>query len=181
MARYFSDHFTATGVTQTALQVPGTVTASGVNHGRIYYKRAQLTVLGLNSTTDELRFFSLNSGDRLLELWLSSDGAAGAGAVDVGLYESGRDHTGTVVDANMFATAIDISSGLDRDEVLLEAEVLQHESHGIMMWEAVNVFSSATYAVDPLINFDVTCNVTTDFTTTAPVLVLEAYYTSSGG
>ena len=180
MTVWFSDHFGADGTADTSIATPGKITPSSINHGRIYYKRGFVEALALNSSTDVLRFFTMKSGDRLLELWISSDGGSGAGAIDIGLHLSGTAHDGAEVDLDLFANAVTISTNIERTDAFAEANTLQHEDHGKTLWELAAI-GLQTYTVDPLVNFDFTANVTTDFTTTAPKLVLEAYYTSSGG
>ena len=180
MTVWYSDHFGADGDNDTSLPSIGKITPASVNHGRIYYKRATVTGLPLNSAPDVIRFFSLKSGDRLLELLISSDGSPGAGAMDIGLHLSGTAHDGAVVDQDLFASAQSISTAIERTDVFNESAVLQHEDHGKTLWALATV-GALSLTADPLVNYDVTGTVTTSFTTTDAILTLEAYYTSSGG
>ncbi len=180
MTVWFSDHFGSDGDNDTSIAVPGKITPASINHGRVYYKRAMITGMPLDSTPDVLRFFSMKSGDRLLELMVSSDGGSTAAAMDIGLYLSGLNHDGAVVDADVFETAQVISTAIERDDVLAAGTVLQHEDRGKTLWAMANV-GAQSYTVDPLVNYDVCGLVTTAFTDADSIMVLEAYYTSSGG
>ncbi len=180
MTVWYSDHFGSDGDNDTSIASPGKVTPASINHGRIYYKRAMITGMPLNSSSDVLRFFSMMSGDRLLELMISSDGGSSGGAMDIGLYLSGTAHDGAVVDQDLFETATVISTAIERTDVLAAGTVLQHEDHGKTLWALATV-GALSLTADPLVNYDVCGTVTTSFTTTDAILVLEAYYTSSGG
>lgn len=177
MTVWFSDHYGTDGDNDTSIADPIKVVSAGISRSRVRYKRAFFTGLALDSTPDVIRFFTLKSGDRLLELLISSDGGSAAGAMDIGLYLSGTSHDGAVVDQDLFASAQAISSAIERTAVLIEASTLQHEDHGKQLWDMAQI-GAATLTADPLVNYDICGTVTTAFTTTDSILVLEAYYTS---
>lgn len=187
MTQWYSDHFSHSektgagynGNNVTTLPSPlPMIQSAGISHGRIRYKRASITGLPLVTTPDVLRFFSLKSSDRLLELYLSCDGGSTAGAVSTGLHEAGSNHDGAVVDADLFDTAQSIASALNRQEAWAGGALANFGvNRGSYLWQQAAV-GAASYTEDPKILFDVTCTVTTSFTVADSELVLEAYYTA---
>jgi len=177
MTVWYSDHYGADGDNDTSIASPPVVVPVGIKHGRVRYNRATITGLPLQTAPDVLRFFTMKSGDRLLELLLSSDGGSGAGAIDVGIYLAGTDHTGAVVDADLFASAQAISTAIERTDIFNESAVLQHEDHGKTLW-ALAAIGAGSDTVDPEVLYDICGTVTTSFTTTDSILTLEAYYTA---
>lgn len=176
MSTYFSDHY-STGLSITALPATEVNPDAGISHGRVRYKRAQVTALAL--TTDTIRMFTMRSDHRLIELVISSDGTSGAGAVNVGLYLTGSAHDGAVLDADLFGSAVTISTAIHRTAVLVESAVLQHEDGGKRLWEMVVIGADPlSWTVDPQLRFDVVLVPSTSFTGTASILTLEAYYTA---
>jgi hypothetical protein len=175
MSTWFSDHFGADGLNDTSLASPRIIPSAGIAHGRVRYKRAYLS--GLCIAADVLRFFSMKSGDRLIDLMLSSDGGSTAGAINVGLHLSGDNHDGDAVDADLFASAQAISTAMERTSIFAEATTLQHEDHGKTLW-ALAAIGAGSDTVDPLVSYDITGTVSTTFTDAVSILVMEAYYTS---
>lgn len=177
MTTWYSDHFGTDGDNDTSLADPPKIVSAGISHGRVRYKRGYFKGLALQVAPDVIRFFQLRSKDRLLELLISSDGGSDAGALDIGLHLAGTNHDGAVVDQDLFASAQDISSAIERTDIFNESAVLQHEDHGKTLWELAAV-GAASYTEDPQLVFEVTGTITTSFTTADSILVLEAYYTA---
>lgn len=175
MAVWYGTHFGVDAGTGNALVHPPKVVSAGIKHGRIRYNRAMIT--GLCLSAEVLRFFSMKSSDRLLEIMISSNGGSDAGAIDIGIYLSGNDHDGAVVDADLFASAQATSTAIARTDAFNESAILQHEDRGKHLWELAAV-GDGSDTVDPQVSYDICGVVTTEFTTTASILVLEAYYTS---
>jgi hypothetical protein len=130
--------------------------------------------------------FTMRSADRLIELLISTDGAATAGAVDVGVWLSGDNHDGATIGSatvNLFADALALTTLSQRTSCLgveggsSSIPVAGEECpHGMTLWELVNM-GDGTYTSDPGINFDITLNPSTTFDV-ATIITLEAYYTS---
>jgi len=176
---YFSDHF----ATQTAATAsPSTVTSpivrvsAGVSGSRVRYKRAQVITTIASDSTDVYRFFTLKSGARLINMWISSDGGCTAGSVDVGLHLSGTNHDGAVVDANLFGDDVTVSSAISKTAVVIEATTIQHEDTGLTLWEMANI-GAATLTEDPLVNYDITATPNTTLSVAVCELTLECLYT----
>lgn len=177
MANWFSDHFGTDGDNDTSLPVTIKTLSAGVNHAKVRYKRAGFTGMPLASSSDVIRWFTLKSGDRLLELMWSSNGGSSAGNLDFGLYTYAATHDGAVLDTDLFGSAVDVKTAAQRTSCLIESAVLQHEDVGKTLWEMYAV-GAGSDTVDPAITYEIGSLVTTDFATADSILVLEAYYTS---
>ena len=175
MSTWYGTHFGVDAGTGVALTHPPKVVSNGIKHGRIRYNRAMIT--GLCLSTEEMRFFSMKSSDRLLELMVSSDGGSTAAAANFGVYLSGDAHDGAVVDADLFASAQALSTAIARTDIFNESAVLQHEDRGKMLWELCAV-GAGSDTVDPQVSYDICGVVSTTFTDAVSIVVLEAYYTS---
>ncbi len=148
----------------------------GISHARLRTKIARVTYLAL--TTDVLRMITLKSSDRLISLELATDGACAAGAVDVGLYLSGKNHTGAVADADMFSTALVVSTETDYVDAWLDSTLLDGVDRGRTMWALATLGAGTNYTVDPIIEFDIVLIASTNCTTTAQELTKKADYTA---
>ncbi len=88
MATFYSDAFTADGAADSTLDRTALLQVSG----EVHYARAR--VLTSLQTTDTCMMFTFPSNARLIEMWLSSDGAGTTGTLDLGLYTADLTHTG---------------------------------------------------------------------------------------
>ncbi len=174
MATIFSNLITDSADNTTL--VTGYKADVGVSHGRGRISVGRVKYLAL--TTYVLRMIKVKSSDRLHTLELTCDGASAAGAVDIGLYLTGAAHDGAVADANLFATAITVSSALDLTEAFVEASTLGGVDRGRTMWEIATLGGGTNYTVDPNLNFDIVIIPSTSLTTTASELTLKATYTA---
>lgn len=180
MATYYSDHFSASGDDGDSLDVQIRASA-GVSHGRVRYKRSRAGGLFLDS--DTVRMMTFKSSDRLLEMYLTTDGASSAGAVNIGLYLTGANHDGAVVDADLFATALTTSTLTTRVNVLGEADSALIAVAGEEAVEGQALWAQAAYGAgsdtsDPQTQYDIVVTPSTSHATTDIILTLEAYYTS---
>ncbi len=174
MAVYFSDNI-ADSSANTSLGVGYRATV-GVRHARTRTSIARVTALAL--TTDVVRMITLRSSDRLLSLELATDGACAAGAVNVGLYLSGSAHDGAVADADVFATAVTVSTETDLVDIFDENTLLDGVDRGRTLWEIATLGAGTNYTSDPIVNFDICLVPSTSLTTAAAELTLKAVYTS---
>jgi hypothetical protein len=157
MATYFSDHFATTGLNQTSLPNPAPQIPFGRKHSKVRTHIVSVDLTGSDpATNDEIRFCTLKSGDRIMSLKCSADAAWDAtNALHVGVHASGKNHDGAVIDADLFATALDIAAGFAMTDVLLESQTLDDEDIGKQLWQMMDK-GAATYTEDPLIDVDIT-------------------------
>lgn len=174
MATYFSDHYNVlddAGLSQTSADMSHRA-ASGTKHARVRYSRASLTALLTTASSDVARLMTLKSNARIHAIYIQSGGEAAAGACNVGLYKTGVNHDGAVVDADLFASASTApSADTARTEIMVQAGTLTDEQRGTRLWELAGESS------DPQIEYDITMEASTTFTTTAPEIIVEVYYT----
>jgi hypothetical protein len=173
MSTYYSDHFSSDGAAVTTLDDQKRASA-GISHGRIRYKAARFSGAA-PQTTDTIRMMQFKSSDRLIEMFISSDGTPSAGAVNIGLYKSSLRHDGAVIDADLFGAAIDQITAAAREDALTEA-ALGDLDRGKTLWEQATV-GAASYTADPIEDWDVVIVPSTNFTGNG-IILLEAYYTS---
>lgn len=168
---FFSDQFGGDGVNDNVVASPFVKTPVGSGGGRMRYKRCAVdTTAGTVTNTDTFRFATFKSGDRIIEIQASADGTWSAGTMNLGLYASGTANDGAVVDADLFGSALDISTGFARTEVTVESAVLADEKRGKTLWDMAGL------SADPLINYDIAgiC----DSLAGTGLIVLEIYYTA---
>lgn len=174
MARFYSDHFSADGSNKTTADNQVRVSA-GLSHGRVRYKRAIVSAMD-SANADEVRFAQFKSSDRIVELYLSGDGGGSAGTINLGLYKSGTDHDGAVIDMDLFASDIDTTGVIARVDQFKEAGTLTDRDRGKTLWELATI-GAASYTSDPMEDWDLT-GLMDAGSDAALELVLEVYYTS---
>ena len=174
MAVYFSDHFNSTSGA-TSLADPTQIVSAGVNGGRLRYKKG--TITDTVTSGEVMRFFTMKSSDRLIELHISSDGGSDAGAVNVGIYLAGTNHDGAVVDADLFGSAVTISTAIDRTDAWTESTTLDGTDRGKALWAQAAVGAGSDTS-DPGVLYDICCVASTTFTTADSIITLEAVYTA---
>lgn len=182
MASIFSDHYNSSGTVaagQGALAEELAFDsqrrpAKGLKHARGYWSRGEVLCGTIAGIGDEIRFFDARSGDRLLQLFVVSDGGCTAGAMDIGLYKSGRNGDGAVIDADLFASALAVSSAIAFVDEFKEATTLGDVDRGKTLWELAAV-GAGSDTVDPMDDYAVVGTVTTAFTVAVCRLLVFAH------
>jgi len=189
MGNNFSDHFNSSGTVgpgegalAEALGLDSQRRAGGgIGHSRLRWKRAKITVGTDVGIGDQIRMMSMKSGDRIHEFYFTSDGGTTAGAVDIGVYETGIAHDGALPSANCVdqwsTTAVTVTTAVARVTRFALGDVASI-NRGDALWEMVNLSDAATYTVDPLISFDLTMTATIAFTASVATMLFEVFYTS---
>ncbi len=189
MANAFSDHFNSSGslgpgagTVAEALPLDSQRRAHvGFGHTRFRWMRAAVTVGDDVGIGDQIRMMTLKSSDRIIEFFFTSDGGTTAGSVDIGVYLTGRAHDGALPSTNSVdqwsTTAVAVTAIVARVTrfALGDIAVIQK---GLQLWEMINVSDAATYAVDPLVNFDITMTATIAFTVSTAAMIFEVHYVS---
>lgn len=156
MATWYSSNY-GTGANVTALADPFEAVSSGVRHSRMRHCICHvLQTDGGIAEADKVIFATLKSSDRLISIKLAADGAHTAGQdIDLGLYLSGENHDGAVLDADLFGGSLDLGAGFALTENILTG-VLTDEDIGKALWEMVVLGADPfSYTEDPVVNFDV--------------------------
>jgi hypothetical protein len=124
-----------------------------------------------DSATSIGRICSIPSNARLSEILITAADFTTAGAIDVGLYRTTQDG-GAVVDADLFASAVDLSGGpfanldITREAGTTNWALLDAEK---MLWEALGL------TADPCIEYDIAATISTTFNGGSAVLFKVRY------
>ncbi len=169
MATFFSEQFSSDGNNKTSFDAK----IRAVGHSRIRHKRGKIILpAGGAAANDVLRFFSLKSSDRLLELYLSATSAMSTGTLNLGLHKAGDEHDGAVLDAALFASVVDLATAaLARVEEFKESAALTDHDRGNQLWQFVG------QASDPKETWDLTGTVGTAINA-GDTITVEAFYIS---
>lgn len=171
MANLFFD---AVSSSQTA-RVSGYRAPVGSAHARRRVTASRFT--GLITTSDTARVCTLKSSDRIERIYVASDGGSTAGAIDIGLYETGTANDGAVIDGDLFASALTTSSAIAYVDQFKESSTLGDVDRLKPAWQLA-ALGAASYTEDPGINFDLTLQGSTTFTGSDTNLLIAVYYTS---
>lgn len=127
------------------------------------------TLTTSHTSGDIIALFPLSSNSVVRALLLSTDGAATAGAMDVGLYtfNKGGD-TATAVDADLFASAQAITSAATRTDITNESTNFPLTSRFLPLWDTVSGLTQ-----DPSTSYWVCGTITTNVDATN-VIAVEA-------
>lgn len=177
MAVYFSDHFSSDGVARESVDMQKRAPA-GVGHSRLRYKRAFVTIPVDAVSTEVIRFMSMKSGDRIMDMKLSNPGDCGTATMNLGLYESGLEHDGAVLDADLFMSAEDLATANDRIDAFDEAATLDNQDRGKPLWELLAA-GAGSDTVDPMEDWDICGVLAANMATAAEEVLLEVWYTAS--
>lgn len=185
MATFYSNHYTAgtpndvvTPNVGLAPDNPRVKVTSGWKHATTRYSRAEIlmTSLANPAATDFVRMMSLKSSDRLIQLFVLGVGNTTT-AGNIGLYRAGDNHDGTVLDADLFASALLLTT-VTRADIFKQATTLADEDRGKQLWQLVNIGVPSTFTTDPNLTFDIGIDLTA--VATEDTIVMEAYYTAGG-
>ena len=194
MATLFSNHYNTSG---TVGNGEGALTeelpldashkvAAGLSHARMRRSHAKITMGTVAGIGDQARMLTLQSNARIYSVLWATDGASTNGTADLGWYLSGAAHDGALPSTNSVdafetiaiktATAAATGSSGTRLEVF-EAGDYDTEDMGKQLWELINVSDASTYAVDPIVNFDLTFTIVEAITAVVNTVQLEVLYT----
>lgn len=98
------------------------------------------------------RMFNVPSNARVSRLMLQCAALGAGAAVHVGVYKNVRDG-GAVVDADFFATSVDVSGALGPTEVINESGTNTIDKQEMPLWQALGV------AADPKSSYDIAVTV----------------------
>lgn len=134
---------------------------------------------------DVLAMIPVSSSDRLWGLWVGTDGAFNAATtltIDVGLYGTGDDgrSVGTVIDDDVFESALSIDAALDtRTDVFEGTATLEGDDRGSYLWE-IAAAGAGSYTEDPREDWIITVTLNVAGAVSAGgVLVCEAHITDA--
>lgn len=121
-----------------------------------------------DSATSILRFCRVPSNARVSSVQMTT-GAATAGAIDIGVYQT-ADNGGTVVDADLFASAQALTAALSNADVTYESGEYTAAESVKPLWEVLGL------SADPKREYDVAATITTTFSAASVGQVLKVRY-----
>ena len=180
---YYSDHFApaATGITAIQRSYKAPV---GISHARLRYKVARVAMPITGQTIgDTVVMMKFKSGDRLIDILESNDGAGTAVAADLGLYQvdvdgSPKAAAATTADIDLFGSAVDLATADARVTAWTESGTLDDLDRGKTVWALHTIGATSTLTADPMIDYYLTWTLTAANTTGVANVVVEAWYTS---
>ena len=147
---------------------PIVLTNSFVAKGSLYEAAGTVETLAADDAGSVYRMVRVPSNARLTSILLASDAITGATAADVGVYQTAA-NGGAVVDADFFATDVDISTAATVfTEVMLEATATDISKCEKPLWELLGLTS------DPRREYDIA--VTVNDVTAAGTISMKVKY-----
>lgn len=136
-------------------------------NGRVCQTVGTVETLAADDAASVYRLCRVPSNARISSILLASDAISGANASDVGVYQTAA-NGGDVVDADFFATDVDISSATAFTEVLLEATATDIAKAEMPLWQLLGL------SADPVRQYDIA--VTVNDVTAAGTISMKVNY-----
>ena len=148
---------------------PPALTSDYIHNGMLRESVGTVETLAADDAASVYRLVRVPSSARITSVLVASDAITGASTSDVGVYQTAA-NGGAVLDADFFATDIDISSATAFTEVMLEATATDIVKVEKRLWELF----PGTYSADPMIDFDIA--VTVNDVTAAGTISMKVKY-----
>lgn len=144
------------GITN-ATSTPVVLSDPALNAGILRERSAVITSAADDSATSIFRFVRVSSNARISQLMLSAADATTAGAINVGVYQT-AENGGAVVDADLFASAVDLASGpYNNADITFESGEYTYAESEKPLWEVLGL------TVDPQRDYDIAATISTTF------------------
>lgn len=125
--------------------------------GRLLEKANVIASAADDSQNSIGRFHRVPSNARISQLLISAADATTAGAINVGIYQT-AENGGEVVDADLFASAFDLSGGpFNNQDITFESGEYTYLESQMPLWQALGLSS------DPCRDYDIAYTITTTF------------------
>jgi hypothetical protein len=154
---------TKSAVITNADASPAVINSAQIADGQARLKRGQAVVGAADSIASTYRLVRVKSNDLVYMLLLSCSAITSA-AADIGLYKTTRDG-GAVVDADFFASAQSLATGLTQTNVVRESAVISIPNSEKPIWEQLGL------SADPQIEYDVVVTLTAAATAGGSVML----------
>lgn len=128
-----------------------------LNGSRLQEKPGVITSAADDSANSIGRFCSVPSNARISQVLISAADATTAGAINVGVYQT-TDNGGAVVDADLFASALDLSGGpYNNLDITFESGEYTYAESELMLWQVLGL------TADPQRDYDIAYTISTTF------------------
>lgn len=153
---------------------PITLTNALISHGRLREQAATVETAAADDAGSVYRLFRVHSSWRVSQLWVGHDALTNMSTADIGLYDIASVSSGAVVDVNVFASAVDMSSAsaglVDRTYEADNTELDEIES---AIWQRLDL------TTDPDKWYDVCVTATTNDPSAAGTISALLRYTDN--
>lgn len=140
-----------------ATSTPVVLSDPALNAGYLRERSAVVASAADDSSTSIFRFVRVPSNARISQVLLSAADATTAGAINIGVYQT-SENGGAVVDADLFASAVDLASGpYNNSEVTFESGEYTYTESEKPLWEVLGL------TVDPQRDYDIAATISTTF------------------
>jgi hypothetical protein len=158
-------------IVTNATTTPVVLSDPALHGGFLRERAAVVTSAADDSATSVFRFFRVSSTSRISQILVSAADATTAGAIDIGIYQT-EDNGGAVVDADLFASALDLTAGPynNSDQTFESGQYTLAETEK-PLWEVLGL------SADSQREYDVCAVVTTTFNGGPTAIRIAARYT----
>jgi len=129
---------------------PSVANNPGLHGGYLKTSGGFITAASGDSSTSTYIMAQVPSNAYVKDVLLSCEGAATAGAADIGIYQTTA-NGGAVVDADFFASVVLLTTELNRSSVVHESEVYDKEDVEKPLWEALGLSEDSNRMYDVVI------------------------------
>ena len=148
--------------------VPRVPNPAHLVRGTVYEIAAVVEVVAADDNGSVYRLGRLRSSDRVSQLLVANDAITGGTAFEFGLYET-ADNGGGVIDADLFASAVDLSTAAPLRELAYEAIPANIDKAEKRLWELLGL------SADPQKDYDLAATGTTVGTAAGTIAALIRY------
>lgn len=153
---------------------PQVLTDRGLTRGETYVAFAKFEIAAGDDDGSTLRICELPSNCRVKSIKIWNDAITGSTSWDVGIYRTTEDG-GAVVDADLFASAVDIAAGLTGTELRFEAGTTAPIDYvEYKLWQIADL-GAATHATDPGYNWDLVATANTIGSAAGTIIFVVEY------
>lgn len=127
---------TKSNIVTNADATPVDLSNTFINHGRLREQVAKVEVAAADDDGSVYRLFRVWSGWRISTLEVAGDALTSGTAFEVGVYQT-AENGGAVVDADEFASAVDLSSATALTDKTYEAVATEIDKIEMPLWERI--------------------------------------------
>lgn len=124
-----------------------------INHGRLREQVAKKEIAAADDDNTVLRLFRVWSGWRISSIEIASDALSTGAAWEVGVHQT-AENGGAVVDADEFASGVDLAAAKAMTDVTYEAAATEIDKIEMPLWERIGLTE------DPKRWYDITMTAT---------------------
>lgn len=153
-----------------AVATPAVLTDASKSVGILREASSAATTANNQAANDTVRLVRVPSNARISQVLLSCADASTAGAVNIGVYQT-AENGGAVVDADLFASAVDLSGGpMQNLDCTFESGEYTYAESALPLWEVLGLTADSNR------EYDIVAQVSTTFNGGPTTLALKVRY-----